>query len=365
VSEGLARTPLFARHTEAGAKMAPFAGFEMPVVYSSIVEEHRSVRSRAGLFDVSHMGEIRLTGPEAPALAQLLFTNDVAGMQVGRVRYGMLLDQNGGVVDDVMLTRVGERELFFCVNASNTADDLAWMFEVHRSSGLDCEIVDESPQTALLAIQGPESVKIVEPLLGGAESSPRRWRYRRTAVAGIPAGLSRTGYTGEDGYEIYVAAQDAVALWDRLLEAGPEIVRPAGLGARDTLRLEMGLALYGHELDRDHNPIEAGLERFLAFGKGFVGEDAVVRARDSGVAVRLVGLVLEGRGVPRAGFPIIAEGARGVVTSGSYGPSVERSIAMGYVPAEFAGPGTRLLVEIRGRAVPCEVVGMPFYSRKD
>jgi aminomethyltransferase len=364
VSQELARTPLFARHQDAGAKLSPFAGFEMPVVYSSIVEEHRSVRNAAGLFDVSHMGEIRLSGVDAAALAQLLFTNDVGSMQVGRVRYGMFLDESTGVIDDVTLYRVGDCELFFCVNAANTADDLAWMREVHSSSGLECEITDESEATALLAIQGPDAPGIVASLLAQGTTPPRRWRYQRTELAGIRAGLSRTGYTGEDGYEIYVAAADAVALWDRLLGAGGERVRPAGLGARDTLRMEMGYPLYGHELDREHNPIEAGLERFVAFGKGFIGEDALTRARDSGASVHLVGLVLEGRQVARAGFPLIVDGGKGAVTSGTYGPSVERSIAMGYVPEEFAGIGTRVLVEVRGRNVPCEVVGLPFYNEK-
>ncbi len=366
MSEDLARTPLFARHEEAGAKLSPFAGFDMPVVYSSIVEEHRSVRSAAGLFDVSHMGEIRLAGAEAVALAQRLFTNDVGSMQVGRVRYGMLLDESAGVIDDVTLYRVGECELFFCVNAANTADDLAWMRGVHHSSGLECEITDESKATALLAIQGPDAPGIVASLLASGATPPRRWRYERTDLAGLRVGLSRTGYTGEDGYEIYVAADDAIALWDRLLEAGGERVRPAGLGARDTLRMEMGYPLYGHELDREHNPIEAGLERFVAFGKGFIGEDALTRARDSGAGVRLVGLVLEGRQVARAGFPLIVDGGKGAVTSGTYGPSVERSIAMGYVPegSAGAGAGARLHIEVRGRNVPCEVVDMPFYNGK-
>ncbi len=364
MSKGLRRTPLFARHAEAGAKLAPFAGFEMPVLYSSIVEEHRAVRSRAGLFDVSHMGEIRLEGADAVALAQRLFTNDVDTLEAGRVRYGLLLDHDGGVIDDVTLYRVSEQKLVFCVNAANIADDLTWMHEVRDSSQLDCDIADESEQTALLAIQGPEALAIVAELREAGAPRPRRWRFARGEIGGVSVWLSRTGYTGEDGYEIFAAAEHATALWDQLLECGGERIRPAGLGARDTLRLEMGYPLYGHELDRAHNALEAGLERFVAFGRGFVGEEALVRARARGTDARLVGLVLEGRRVARAGFRLIADGGGGTVTSGSYGPSVERSIAMGYVPAEFAGPGSRLLVEVRGRRVPCEVVETPFYSRK-
>ena len=364
MSEELSHTPLFARHREAGAKLAPFAGFEMPVVYDSIVLEHQSVRNQAGLFDVSHMGEIRLVGADAAALAQRLFTNDVQSMQPGRVRYGMLLDEDGGVIDDVTLYRVSEQELFFCVNAANTANDHAWMRDVLRSARLACQIEDESAETALLALQGPAAIGIIVDLLPDGETPPRRWRYRRTELAGISVGISRTGYTGEDGVEIYVRAQDAVRLWDRLLAAGELTPTPAGLGARDTLRLEMGYPLYGHELDRAHTPIEANLERFVAFGTGFIGEEALVRARNSGPRQLLVGLVLQGRQVARAGFPLLAGDAQGIVTSGSYGPSVERSIAMGYVPAESAQPGASILVEVRGRHVPCEVVGLPFFNRK-
>ena len=273
----------------------------------------------------------------------------------------MMCTHDGGVVDDVTLYRLASDAFMLCVNASNTADDHAWMLEVQRSAGLACQIADESAETALLALQGPDAIGIVSGLLRDGETPPRRWRYRRTELAGIAVGISRTGYTGEDGVEIYVRAQDSVRLWDRLLAAGERAPQPAGLGARDTLRLEMGYPLYGHELDRAHTPIEANLERFVAVGKGFIGEEALARARDSGPRQLLVGLVLQGRQLARAGFTLLAGDARGIVTSGSYGPSIERSIAMGYVPAESAQPGAQLLVEVRGRHVPCDVVGLPFY----
>lgn len=344
--------------------MVPFAGFEMPVVYTSIVAEHRAVRDSAGLFDVSHMGEIRLRGRDALEAAQRLFTNDVAGSDPGRVRYGLLCLDDGGVVDDVTLYRSGEDEVFFCVNAANIAADLAWMREVRQRNGLNFDIIDESEETALLALQGPGALGLLGSLLPSDTRPPGRWRFMRTRVAGIPVWLSRTGYTGEDGCEIYAPSEHAMALWDALREAGGEALQPAGLGARDTLRTEMGYPLYGHELDRGRNPVEAGLDRFLAFGRGFVGEAALQRAREQGPEQRLMGLVLEGRQVARSGYPILAETQIGTITSGTYGPSVERSIALGYLAARYAVAGTRLQVGVRGRNVPCEVTKTPFYSRK-
>jgi aminomethyltransferase len=359
----LRRTPLWSRHVEAGARMVPFAGFDMPVVYASILDEHRAVRTRAGMFDVSHMGEVRLRGPASLELAQRLFTNDVAGTGLGRVRYGLVCVENGGVVDDVTLYRTAERELLFCVNASNIAADLAWLREVHAKSGLDCEIVDESDATGLIAVQGPEAPEIVARLAPKGSKAPRRWHFAPVELAGIPVLLSRTGYTGEDGYEIFAPAERTVALWDALREAGGDALALAGLGARDTLRTEMAYPLYGHELDLDHDPIEAGLERFVAFGRGFIGEPALRRheAR-GGPGRRLVGLVLEGRQVARPGFRIVTPSGDGVVTSGTFGPSVDGAIALGYVPAGFAA-GADLHVEIRGKNVPCKVVSTPFYKR--
>ena len=359
----LRRTPLWSRHVEAGARMVPFAGFDMPVVYASILDEHRAVRTRAGVFDVSHMGEVRLRGPATLELAQRLFTNDVAGSGLGRVRYGLFCIESGGVVDDVTLYRTGERELLFCVNASNIAADLAWMREVLALSGLDCEIVDESDATGLLAVQGPEALAIVARLAPAGMKPPKRWHFAHAELAGIPVLLSRTGYTGEDGYEIFAAAERMVALWDALREAGGDALALAGLGARDTLRTEMAYPLYGHELDREHDPVEAGLERFVAFGRGFIGEPALRRHEARGGPSRkLVGLVLEGRQVARPGFRIQTPDGDGVVTSGTFAPSIDGAIALGYVPAKFAA-GANLHVEIRGKSVPCKVVSTPFYKR--
>ncbi len=370
VSEATRRTPLHARHVAAGARMVPFAGWEMPVLYSSIVDEHRAVRTRAGLFDVSHMGELRIQGPDAAALAQRLLTNDVAGAAIGRVRYGMLCREDGGVIDDVTAYRVAADDVLLCVNASNTAEDFEWLRKVHAESGLDCELRDESDATSLLAIQGPEALRIAALVVEDGEPAPRRWHFRPARAAGAPVWLSRTGYSGEDGYEIFTSGEHATDLWDALLEAGAGALAPAGLGARDTPRTEMAYPLYGHELTRERSPIQAGLERFVRLGAGFVGEAALAAQQQAGADPRLVGLVLEGRAVARQGYMIHADAASGssaaigVVTSGTWGPSVERSIAIGYVPAEFAEPGTPLSVEIRKRAAPCTVTQTPFYSRK-
>jgi glycine cleavage system T protein (aminomethyltransferase) len=359
----LARTPLFARHVEAGAKMVPFAGFEMPVSYSSILDEHRAVRSRAGLFDVSHMGELRLRGPGALELAQTLFTNDVASAPPGRVRYGLLCLEHGGVVDDVTLYRTGAGEVLFCVNAANVAADRDWFRETHARTRSRAEIADESDATALLALQGPAALGIVAKLLPAGTTPPKLWHFAHTRLGSVPVMLSRTGYTGEDGYELFTDAAHAVALWDLLRDAGGDSLAPAGLGARDTLRTEAAYALYGHELDREHDPLEAGLERFVAFERDFCGAAALRARKAAGPKRRLVGLVLDGRQVARPGTRIATSLGDGVVTSGTYGPTVDRSIALGYAPAGLA-VGARSQVEIRGKLLPCEVVATPFYRRK-
>lgn len=360
----LRRTPLHERHAAAGARLVPFAGWEMPLLYKSIVAEHRAVRQGAGLFDVSHMGQVRLHGGDAVALAQRLFTNRIAEAPLGRVRYGLLCSEDGGVVDDVTAYRVEGDEVLFCVNAANLEQDLTWIGRVRAAGNFACEIRDESAATVLLALQGPKALELAHRVVDDDEPPPRRWRFREAEIAGTPVWLSRTGYTGEDGYELYAPAQAATELWDRLRAVGGEELVPAGLGARDTLRTEMAFPLYGHELDRERDPIAAGLERFVAFGAGFVGEPALRRIAETGPALRLVGLVGEGRRVPRPGSPIVAEEEVGVVTSGTFGPSVERPIAIGYVPSPYAACGTRLAVELRGRRVAYTVVETPFFRRK-
>lgn len=341
-----------------------FAGYEMPVQYGSILAEHRAVRERAGLFDVSHMGQLHLAGPGAEAAVERLVTCPVATLRPGQVRYGLLCRETGGVVDDVTVYRSAADAFFLCVNAANVEKDRDWVL-AHAGAG--AELHDRSDETGLLALQGPASAEI---LASVAEPDPRplrRFRFADARVAGHRVLVSRTGYTGSDGFELYCAAADAASLWDALLEAGRGAgLVPAGLGARDTLRLEAALPLYGHELDDDTTPLEAGLERFVDFDGGrFVGAEALRRQRAEGVARRLVGFEVEGRGVARAGHPLLHGGALvGRVTSGAPSPTLGKPIGLGYVPAALAPVGTELAVRIRDQEVRARVVPTPFVGRR-
>lgn len=354
-------TPLWSEHRALGAKLVPFAGWEMPVSYRGILAEHRAVRSSAGLFDVSHMGEIELSGPRAADLCQRLTTNDVRRLAVGQVQYTLLCREEGGVVDDTTLYRVGETRYFFCVNAANTAKDVEWI----RQHAAGSEVTDLSAETALLALQGPRAAKILGTLTTATLAELKSFGCVEAVVAGVPALISRTGYTGEDGFELFTRADHAGALWAALLESGrAHGLEPAGLGARDTLRLEAALPLYGNELDDSTTPLAAGLDRFVKLdGEDFIGRAALVGERREG-SRRLVGIELVEPGIARRGYPILAEGeVVGSVTSGAHSPTLGRSIALAYVDERFASVGTALAVEIRGRAAGARVVRTPFYRR--
>ena len=358
----LRRTPLYEQHRALGAKLVEFGGWEMPVSYRGIIEEHRAVRSATGLFDVSHMGEIEVIGPHAGATCQRLTTNDVGRLGNGHVQYTLLCREDGGVVDDVTLYRVNDKRFFFCVNASNVAKDLAWI-ESHAGAGI---VIDRSAKTALIALQGPASASILQGLTPLPMSVLRRFRFARSEVAGIPALISRTGYTGEDGFELYVDAPHAVSLWLALMAAGKDAgLEPVGLGARDTLRLEAALPLYGHELDDLTTPLAAGLARFVQLdGEDFIGRAALLHEREQGAPRRLVGLAMRGPGIARQGYPVLhGEATVGVVTSGTHSPTLGSAIALAYVAESLIAPGTLLGVEVRGRSVPAEVVATPFYRR--
>jgi aminomethyltransferase len=358
----LQRTPLTDCHRALGAKLVEFGGWEMPVSYRGIIEEHRAVRTAAGLFDVSHMGEIEVVGPHAAATCQRLTTNDVRRLANGHVQYTLLCREDGGVVDDVTLYRVNDQRFFFCVNAGNIAKDLAWI----ESQAGAAAVIDRSAATALIALQGPAAAGILGALTSLAVPELRSFRFARSEVAGIPALISRTGYTGEDGFEIYVDGPRAVSLWTTLLDAGRgERLEPVGLGARDTLRLEAALPLYGHELDDQTSPLAAGLARFVQLdGEDFIGRAALLHEQEQGTPRRLVGLAMRGPGIARQGYPVVHEGTTvGVVTSGTHAPTLGTAIALAYVASSLITPGTSVAVEVRGRAVPAEVVVMPFYRR--
>jgi aminomethyltransferase len=365
VEPALHHTPLEKRHTELGARLIDFAGWLMPVQYAGILEEHRAVRERAGLFDLSHMGELFVEGPEAGAgLAAALVTNPPS-LGVGRAHYSMIVAPDGGIVDDLIVYRLADERFLVVANASNAqvvSDALVERLAKHKAV-LD----DRSLATALVAIQGPRSVDIVRPLTDVDLDALRYYAIAEGSVAGIPALVARTGYTGEDGFEVFVETARAEELWDALQAAGSAHgLTPIGLGARDTLRLEAGMPLYGNELDRQTTPYEANLGRVVKLDKPgeFVGRAALEKVAAAGVARRLVGLVMRGRGIARHGYPVHAGSGSGVVTSGTQSPSLGEAIAMAYVPTADAEPGTMVDVEIRGQRVPAEVVALPFYRRE-
>ena len=362
----LRRTPLYAAHVADGARMVPFSGWEMPVQYSGIIDEHRAVRTRAGLFDVSHMGEFDVAGPGALPLIQGLVTNDLARIAPHQAMYTPMCTPEGGIIDDLLVYRLGDDHLMLVVNAANTAADLAWIRE-HAAGNV--RVTDRSNDIALLALQGPRAQDILQQLTAAALSDIRYYWFRdQVPIAGRPALVSRTGYTGEDGFEVYAHAGDAVHLWNAILDAGRrDGLLPAGLGARDTLRLEAGLLLHGNDMDTTTTPLEVGLGWTVKWTKGeFVGAPVLRRQKSEGLTRRLVGFTLQDRAIARHGYPIREHGAPiGRVTSGSYGPTVENSIGLGFVPLAYTEPGRRLGVEIRGRDAPAAVTKLPFYKRPD
>jgi len=362
VSEPLKRTPLHAAHVKAGARLVPFAGWEMPVQYAGILEEHRTVRRAVGLFDVSHMGEFEVAGPGALAALQHLTTNDVTALEVGQVQYSLLCTPNGGIVDDLTIYRLATDRFMLTVNASNIDTDWAW---VTRHSAGGAEWTNISADTALLAVQGPHAEALMARLTDTPVAGIRYYSFGLGQVAGARALISRTGYTGEDGFELYAAARDAEGLWSALLEGGASLgIAPIGLGARDTLRLEMRYLLYGNDIDETTNPLEAGLGWVVKPSKGeFLGRDAIETVRAEGLSRRLVGFEMVARAVPRHGYRIQVDGRPvGVVTSGSYGPSVNRCIGLGYVKSAHAAVGSPIQIEVRGTPWAARVVKTPFHT---
>jgi aminomethyltransferase len=364
VTGTLKKTPLHQEHVELKAKLVPFAGYEMPVQYpAGITAEHNAVRRKAGIFDVSHMGELDVSGPDALALVQRITVNDASRLTPGRAQYSAMCFPHGGIVDDLVVYRF-EDHYMLVVNASNHDKDLAWVKEHARD--LDVEVTDRSDETALIAVQGPQARGIVDALADVQADHIGYYRFAVGMVAGVRATVSGTGYTGEDGFELYVAADDAVELWRALLQAGRSSgLEPAGLGARDSLRLEMGYPLYGNDLDDEHTPLEAGLGWLTKLEKGdFIGRDALVRQKEHGLTRRLVGLVLQEKGFPRPGYTLRSQGAEvGVACSGTVSPSLGKGIAMAYVPVELADPGTPLEVDLRGKPAQAVVVSLPFYTK--
>lgn len=359
MSDALKRTPLYEEHLALGARMVPFAGWEMPVQYGGIIDEHRDVRSSAGVFDVCHMAEFRVFGFGAFDFLQRMFTNDLHRIaELGQAQYTLMLDDDGHIIDDLIVYHTGDVEYLIIANASNAETDFAW---ITAHAPADLEIVDESERTALIALQGPEAVRVACELAGESFEPPSRFTIREALLDTVPALVARTGYTGEDGVEVVCAASDAPRLWRAILSF-PE-VSPAGLGARDTLRLEMGYPLYGNDMDRTNDPISAGLGWVVPKSKtGFIGAEAVAHVRHTGPERKLVGLTVDGA-IPRPGMSVLHEGeVVGKVASGTFSPTLETGIATAYVPSEISAPGTTFTVEIRKRTVSAVVVKPPFVS---
>ncbi|NMB96364.1 MAG: glycine cleavage system aminomethyltransferase GcvT [Clostridiaceae bacterium] len=359
------KTPLYEKHIELGGKIVEFSGWSLPVQYKSILEEHEKVRNCAGLFDVSHMGEILVEGTNAEEFLQHLLTNDIAGMKEGKVRYSPVCYPDGGTVDDILVYKFSSSRYLLVVNASNTEKDYLWMLD--NSTG-NVSIKKVSENYALLALQGPKAIAILKKLTTYPLENMKPFSFEeKVDISGIKALVSRTGYTGEDGFEIYVVPEHAVTLWNRLLEAGEEEkLVPAGLGARDTLRLEAGMPLYGHEISKEITPVEAALSKFVKFEKkDFIGKKALLSKANSPSRRTLIGFEMIERGIPRNNYEV-ASGDRkiGFVTSGSFSPTLKKNIGMALVSNEYANIGNEIDIVIRNKAAKAKIIQLPFYTRK-
>jgi glycine cleavage system T protein (aminomethyltransferase) len=357
------KTPLHATHVALGARMIDFGGWDMPVQYSGILEEHRAVRQRAGLFDVSHMGEIAVEGPDALAYLQDLTPNDVAKLADGRCHYSAFLTEAGTFVDDLLVYRFSERRFLLVVNASNTPKDFAWARS--RVGAFDVDVRNTSADWAQLALQGPRAQQILSRKTLADLTAVGYYAFLQTEVSGAPAIVSRTGYTGEDGFEIYCASPEGTRLFGEILEEGrPEGILPCGLGARDTLRLEAKMCLYGNDIDDTTTAYEADLGWIVKPAKGeFVGRDALLRQKETGLTRKLVGFEVTGRGIARHGYAARTPSGEGLVTSGTMSPTLGRAIGLAYLPLPVCSIGADFAVDIRGRETPARVVASPFYKR--
>ena len=358
--EALRKTPLNDVERELGGKMVDFGGWELPVQYSGIMEEHEAVRTGAGVFDVSHMGELLVRGPQATELLQRATCNDLTKLEDNRAHYNGLLYPTGGFVDDILIYRIAADDYFVVVNASNTEKDFEWLQQA--AQGLDAEVQNVSADYAQLAIQGPRAEAVLQPLTDLTLADIKYYRFERGNVDGVPAIVSRTGYTGEDGFEVYLSPEHAPALMRKLVSAG---VKPAGLGARDTLRLEAKMALYGNDIDHTTTPIEADLGWIVKLDKGdFAGRDILEREKKEGPRRKLVGFEMVDRGIARHGYPVVdAKEEIGVVTSGTHSPTLKKAIGLAYLPLDKSAQGTEFLVLIRGKETRARVVPTPFYKR--
>jgi aminomethyltransferase len=363
--KALKKTAFFDMHVSLGAKIVPFAGFEMPVSYKGIVAEHTAVRERVGLFDVSHMGEVSVSGPSALDFVQKISVNDASALGIGQAQYSAMCRANGCIVDDLLVYKKGENDYLLVINASNIDKDYAWM-EENAVDG--AELKNISDDISLLAVQGPKSLETLQKLTDVDLASIEYYHFREGTVAGVPTIISRTGYTGEVGFELYFAADQRSAenVWSGIMAAGEEFgIEPAGLGARDTLRLEMGYCLYGNDIDETTNTIEAGLGWITKLAKApFNGSDALAKVKEEKPKRKLIGFEVTERGVPRQHYDIVADGKKiGEVTSGTSSPTLGKGIGMGYVETPYSKAGTEIAIVVRDRQIPAVVVKMPFVKK--
>jgi len=359
----LLKTPLNAVHRSLGAKMVDFGGWDMPVEYKGVIEEHRAVRKGVGLFDVSHMGELKVRGPQALELVQRVTINDASKLKLGQAQYSALLYGHGGFVDDILVHKVADEYYFLCVNASNQDKDYE---HILANNHFDATVENAGPRYAQLAIQGPLATGVAQKLTDINLAPIKRYHFVDGHFGGAPARIARTGYTGEDGWEIYIAPEHAVRLWNEILTAGKSAgIMPCGLGARNTLRMEAAMPLYGHEIHASITPWEAGLDWIVKLDKGdFLGREALVKQKQQGITRKLAGFEVKGRGIARDGYEILASGVgAGWVTSGGPAPALNKNIGMCFLPISLAEPGNAIEISVRGRGVEAITIPMPFYKR--
>lgn len=360
MEEEIKLTCLHDKHLELGAQMSPFAGYDMPIQYKGIVEEHNAVRQEVGVFDVSHMGEVRVKGADAEKFVNHIFVNDVTGAPDGQIFYGMMCYENGGTVDDLLVYKVNDNEFFLVINASNIDKDVAWI--IQNAEGFDVEIADESLYYGEVAVQGPKAEEVLMKLLGLPLNEIKFYNFKTFHIDDEDVIISRTGYTGEDGFEVYGSHDFTRRLWDKLMQAD---VQPCGLGCRDTLRFEVGLPLYGDELTADITPLEASLSMFVKLDKPeFVGKDALAAQKAEGVKRRIVGLELDGNAIPRHGYPVEVDGEQiGEITTGYRSISTGKSVAMAMINKPYDKLGTKVEVRVRKKTFPATVVKKRFYDK--
>ncbi len=362
------RTPLISHHQICGAKLVDFAGWEMPIQYSGVLDEYHTVRSHVGLFDVSHMGRVRIVGPGSVRFLQRVTSNDVGKLAVSQAQYSMVCNEKGGIKDDIFVYRLASDEFLLCVNASNRQKILTWL-QSQLAEDKTVQLEDRSIQLSQVAVQGPKSRELLMSLGGTALEGLKLHHTCDCMICGLPCLLARTGYTGELGYEIYIDADKVGRLWDLLIEKGQAWgLKPAGLGARDLLRLEMGYLLYGNDMGEDTTPLEANADWTVSFQKGeFIGSQALLAQKQAGVSRRFVAFELVEKSVPRHGFRILDPATSrpiGDVTSGNFSPLLQKGIGLGYVPVSYTEPGVSVLIEIRSKSVPAVIVKPPFYKRR-